>query len=327
MRSSWGELTGEPHGMAMQPLRRLNLNLLYALAAILDARTLTEAGRIVSLSQPAMSMALRKLRENFGDDLIVYGKGGGQLTALGTALRPRIAQVLRAADETFALRLDFDPATAVRSIAIAAPEAIELMFLRLVVPGLLREGPGLDIRLMPFDYGAVDRMFDRGVDIAIVPEAMADHRFESRPLFDLGMAGLVWEGATHADAGLSAEAYLAAGHAALFERLERLALFGGTVDPMLAQRRIMVRTGLYSMLPMLVIETELIATVTDWLAQYYASILPVRLVSLPINAPLSRVVVQWQHHRSEEPMIRWLLGRVAAAVHWPLDPARCHQPD
>ena len=44
-----------------RPLRRTNLNLLYALDAILNAPSLTEAGRRVLLTQPEMSAALRKL--------------------------------------------------------------------------------------------------------------------------------------------------------------------------------------------------------------------------------------------------------------------------
>ncbi|MGH1559676.1 helix-turn-helix domain-containing protein [Caulobacter segnis] len=48
------------------------MNLLYPLDAILRARSLTEAGREVRLSQPAMSHALRRLREHFADDLVVH---------------------------------------------------------------------------------------------------------------------------------------------------------------------------------------------------------------------------------------------------------------
>lgn len=301
---------------ANRPLRRLNLNLLYALDSILKAPTLTEAGRMMSLSQPAMSMALRQLRTNFGDDLVLYRGGERRLTALGESLQPRIGKVLREAEDAFQLSLDFDPATSRRSIAIAAPEAIELMFLGRVVADILRDGPLLDVRLAAFDYGSVDRMFGRGVDIAIVPETMADPRFESRPLFYNGVVGMVWDEHPTIGASLSLEEYLGGRHAALLEEIERVASFGYDDDPILAQRRIVVRTGLYSMLPSLVIGTDLIVTTTNWLSQYLAALLPVRLVGVPIRQTQTLMVAQWEPHRSGDPMIQWLLKHIVERSRW-----------
>ena len=63
-------------------LRRLNINLLYALDALLHEPSLTAAAHSIAISQPAMSMKLRQLRELFGDELVVFGERR-QLTALG----------------------------------------------------------------------------------------------------------------------------------------------------------------------------------------------------------------------------------------------------
>lgn len=65
-----------------QHLRRLNLKQLYPIESILNSPSLTEAGRRVRLSQPAMSVALRKLRDQFTDDLVVYVGAERRLTPL-----------------------------------------------------------------------------------------------------------------------------------------------------------------------------------------------------------------------------------------------------
>lgn len=310
-----------------RPVRRLNLNQLYMLDAILKTPTLTEAGRMAGLSQPAMSMALRKLREHFADDLVRYGAGERSLTAMGHALRQRVGHALRVADDTFTLRLDFDPGTARRSIAIAAPEEIELMFLGTVVRRLLAEAPGIDVRLVPFDYRSVAGLFDHGADVVLTPATMAAPGMMSRPLFDLSTVGMVWTGSSWRGDRMSAEEYLAARHVALFAEMERAALYGAAMDPLLARRTVVARTGLYSMLPNLVVGTDLVATMTGWLAQYYAHMLPVRLIEIPTDAPPVEVVVQWQPHRDREPAIRWLIGHVAGAVDWSAPRDRDHPTD
>ena len=57
-------------------LRRLNINLLYALNALLHSPSLTAAAHSIALSQPALSAKLRQLREHFKDELVIYGTGG-----------------------------------------------------------------------------------------------------------------------------------------------------------------------------------------------------------------------------------------------------------
>lgn len=110
-------------------LRRINLNLLYSLYAILNSESLSQAAEMVSLTQPAISQALKKLRVEFEDELFYHEGGERRLTPLAEALKPRVKRALQEAREAFSLRLEFDPASSVRTFSIAAPESILTMFL------------------------------------------------------------------------------------------------------------------------------------------------------------------------------------------------------
>ncbi|MEH3038284.1 MAG: LysR family transcriptional regulator [Sphingomonas adhaesiva] len=294
-----------------RPLRRVNLNDLYALDAILHAPTLTAAGRMVSLSQPAMSMALRKLRIQFADRLVSYAGGQRQLTPLAEALRGRTRRLLREADDAFHLTMQFDPATTERTVTIAAPESVQLLLLSHVVPSLLQQAPGLKVDLMPFDHGGTERMFERGADMALVPGQFASRALASRPLFDQGVVAMVWNRHPLAAVGsLDREQFLGGRHAALFERIERNE-FGAILDESIfSARRIVVRTGLHSALPRLAVGTDLIVTAASWLAQFHAAMWPLQLLKLPGEFTLPPVVAQWQEHRGTDPMIRWLMARI-----------------
>ncbi|PTQ65013.1 LysR family transcriptional regulator [Sphingomonas sp. PP-CE-3G-477] len=300
----------------LRTLRPLNSNLLYALHAILNSPTLTGASLMMARSQPAMSMALRRLRDHFGDELVLYGNPR-RLTAMGEALRPRVGRLLREIDDTFNLSLNFDPATARGTVSLTAPEPIELMYLSRVVPRLLQDAPGVEVRLLPFSYGPTEQMFERGLDVAVVPETMVDPLLSARTLFSHDLCALVWAEHPVQEGNIRRELYEQGRHVAVFEAMERSLFAERMDDPLLASRRIVARTGHHAMLPHLIIGTDLIATTSSWLAQYYVTVLPVRTMSLPHEPRPSTLVAQWQPHRRDEPLIHWIVDTLVAALDWP----------
>ncbi|MBB4049767.1 DNA-binding transcriptional LysR family regulator [Sphingomonas zeae] len=314
-----GERTSQIEGRSR--LRRLNINLLYSLDALLHSPSLTAAARSIAISQPAMSVKLRQLREHFGDELVLFTERR-QLTALGEALRQRVGRLLREVDDTFNLTLDFDPATARQTITLTAPEVVELMFFSRIVPRLRAVAPGVELKMVPFAHGSARRLFDAGVDVAIVPEAMADRDLCTAALLDHQAAALVCAAHPFAGRRVDAAEYCAAPHAAVHEDMERAILGDFDAESPLARRRVVVRTGLHSMLPTLVIGSDLIATTSNWFAQHQAACLPVVILDLAFRQQSTRIVAQWQPYRDKEPVIRWLvaeLKRGADGIGKPID--------
>jgi DNA-binding transcriptional LysR family regulator len=296
------------------PLRRLNLNLIYSLDAILNATSLTEAGRRVSLGQPAMSAALRKLRDQFDDQLVVYIGADRVLTPLAKALRPRVGRLLREMDETFRLRLEFDPPSAVRSFRIAASEALETMLLGRVIPAMLREAPHIDFQVLALDHEEPGRAFALGADLIVVPDRFADDRYCSRSLFVHEPACMVWDEHPEVSDSISEAQYLALPHVALHDPLWPSNHIEPSARALLAQRRIRVQTGLHAALPGLLIGTNLVATASGWLLQHQASTLPLRVMSAPFPTTAEMIVAQWPQHSEDDPAHRWLLSHVIDAT-------------
>lgn len=295
-------------------LRRLNLNTLYPLDAILNARSLTEAGKWVGLSQPAMSVALRKLRDQFGDDLVVDVGGGRRLTPLAQALRPRVRRLLRDVDDTFRLTVDFDPAVAERTFTIAAPEQLEIMLLGRVIPDLLRAAPGVTVTVLPFTRASPANAFDAGADMLVIPERFAVAGLQGRVLMTERPSCMVWD--DHPDFGdeITPEDYLRARHVAVYERPWPSAQLDGPSRDLLDARTIAVRTSLHGALPNLVIGTDLIATASGWLLQHFASMMPLRVLPFPIATMPEPVIAQWPAHLEADPAHAWLLEQVVRAT-------------
>ena len=95
--------------MRQAHLRDVDLNLLHALHALLAERHVTRAGKRCFLSQPAMSRALDRLRQMFGDLLLVRSGRAYERTGRGErvlreleSLMPRLEAMVRGEE--------FDPA-------------------------------------------------------------------------------------------------------------------------------------------------------------------------------------------------------------------------
>jgi DNA-binding transcriptional LysR family regulator len=91
-------------------LRRLDLNLLVTLDALLAENNVTRAAERLHLSQPSVSVQLARLREVFNDPLLLPGPRGMRPTARADALREPLREALESLERAVAPSSPFDPA-------------------------------------------------------------------------------------------------------------------------------------------------------------------------------------------------------------------------
>ena len=155
-------------------INRIDLNLLVYLDALLRERNVTQAANQLSLSQPAMSNGLRRLRELFDDPLLVRTSEGMTPTERALELEPIVRDVLTNIDRAVQPRSEFEPQKAQRVFRIMASDYAESTLLPAVLGKLRTQAPGLTLDIMtPSDVSFLD--VERGkVDMVI-------NRFDSMP--------------------------------------------------------------------------------------------------------------------------------------------------
>lgn len=162
----------------MNPInfRTLDLNLLRVFDEVMTERSLTRAAHKLSLTQPAVSNALRRFREAMGDELIKRSGQEMAPTARALALWPAVREALRQLQEVLTPS-SFVAAEASTTfvLAMADATAAELM------PGLIgvldREAPGVSIRVVPLTTRDPRRLLEQeSADLAIgyFPAVFAD---------------------------------------------------------------------------------------------------------------------------------------------------------
>src|SRR5258708_6735455 len=95
----------------MDNLRRIDLNLLVTLEALLTERNVTRAAKRLHLSQPSVSVQLRKLRQIFADPLLSPAPGGMFPTTRGQSLLQPLRTALADMGRVLEPRPRFDPCT------------------------------------------------------------------------------------------------------------------------------------------------------------------------------------------------------------------------
>jgi len=146
----------------------LDLNLLRVFDAVMTEQNLTRAASRLAMTQPAVSNALRRLRDSLSDELLVRTAHGVKPTPRAEALWPAVRRALSELEEAIAPEQDFDIANAQTTFRMAMADATAALWLPALVRSIEREAPNLTIRMMPLTTREPRPMLLRGdIDLAV----------------------------------------------------------------------------------------------------------------------------------------------------------------
>src|ERR1700761_792084 len=126
--------------------KKLDLNLLQALEALLAERNVTRAARRLNLSQPALSTQLARLRAMFGDELFVPTSRGVLPTARALDLQQPLREALDRLRGVVDSGNEFDPASSRMTFSLAGSDYMQVAVLLPFLLGLRSEAPRLSTR-------------------------------------------------------------------------------------------------------------------------------------------------------------------------------------
>ncbi|WP_322102280.1 LysR family transcriptional regulator [Paraburkholderia sp. J41] len=165
--------------------KRLDLNLLVTLEALLVEKNVTRAARRLHLSQPAVSAQLARLRDLFGDALLIPAQRGMTTTALADSLLAPLRDALDQVRGTVSRHGRFDPARTPLTVAIACTDYLQAALVQPLVLQLRQHAPGVRIALRTLDMPRLGTHMAHGeVDLALMTPGDAPPGLRSRHLFD-----------------------------------------------------------------------------------------------------------------------------------------------
>ncbi|WP_390898743.1 LysR family transcriptional regulator [Pseudomonas brenneri] len=294
---------------AMNDLRRIDLNLLVILDALLSEQHVTRAAERLHLSQPAVSHALARLRDLLGDPLLVRQGGGLVATARALELAAPLADALAQVQSLLAPNR-FDPASARRTFRLAMSDYGAALLLPGLVRALREQAPGIDLAITHASReGMQEGVLSGEIDLAagVFPDLPGELR--STPLFEEHYACLVDRDSLPAGGVLDLPSYLARPHVLLEMRGSGTPEIERALTSIRERRHVAISLPHWGIAPQLIQGTDLILTVSS---QGLLNIDPRHLLVVPppFHIPSFGFVLAWHKRRGGDGALQWLIAQV-----------------
>ncbi len=300
--------------LSVSELRRLDLTLLLVFLGLVRHRRAADVAVEMGLTQSAVSQALKRLRDIFGDELFLRRPQGMEPTATALALEAPIARAVEALRGAMGAARSFDPATAAGVVRIAALDAEQSVLVPPLAARLRNEAPGLALSVLPLGRGdAVEALNEGRADLALgyireVPDTVEREVLYEESYLVAGRRDMLPE-----TRGLPLEAYCAADHVLISPGGDLRGIVDDQLEAMGYSRR--VRLALPAFLPALaaVASSGALVTMPARVARAFAPGFGLVTAEPPLVIRRFPVSVFWHRRNQSDPKTQWLRTLVRPA--------------
>lgn len=297
-------------------LSRIDLNLLVVFHQVADCRSVTAAADRLSLSQPAVSHALNRLRHLFGDPLFVREKGGLGLTRRASDLVEPVRQALDAVDVALRPRT-FDPGATTRRFRLGVTEYTAITLLPSVAHALHVQAPHAGFSFEAIDASSLEQIAKGEIEALFWGTTRPPKPFVVSELFrekQMGAISARHPLAARARSGsLSLEDYLSYKHWRVNYAASVPNLIDTTLEVMGVARRISVETATFGGNTALLEGAPLILTLPSRVLGGSVG-KDVVVFPLPFVVPDFVYYLVWHPRTERDPGSAWLRSQIIRTV-------------
>ncbi|AOK52371.1 LysR family transcriptional regulator [Burkholderia stagnalis] len=284
-------------------LSKIDLNLFVVFEAIYNKRNLTRAAELLSITQPAVSNALARLRKTLNDPLFVSTPAGMVPTPMAENIVGRVREALQLLDASAHEGDVFDPASSERVFRLSMSDLTEALLMPALGELLQQHAPRMQVRSYYMDRRELPTALANGsVDIAIDSALIGDPNLHQALLVRDRYACMIRRDHPFKGDVLTLDDYLAMGHIHVSSRRKG----SGHVDAELARlgqrRNIQMRVQHYMVAPLIAMRGDLVLTAPLRLLRSY----PARVLELPFELPDLEYCCYWHRSADRDHANQWL---------------------
>lgn len=298
-------------------LDKIDLHLIRVLHTVLTERNVSRAAVRLGMHQPAVSSALKRLREYAGDPLLVRSGAGMVPTVAGLRMVEPAANILRDAQRLFSDAREFSPASSRVVFRIAASDYLDPQFLPRLVQDVKAHAPLSEIEIHPLNAATdYQQQLARGdVDVVVGNWLTPPLDLHLGKLFSDEVVCLVSKKHPAVRRGWDQAAWLEADHIAptathpgargvIDEHLSNLGL----------RRHIVARCPHFGLIPGMVASTLLVLTTGRQYCARFVEQLPVQILPCPVQFPPLVYYQLWHERSHTSASSRWLRERIKSVA-------------
>jgi DNA-binding transcriptional LysR family regulator len=288
-------------------LRRVDLNLLVVFETLMNERHVGRAAQRLNVGQSAVSHALARLRDLFGDPLFVRHPKGIEPTKRSLALGPRIADVLNRTRAALVSDPIFDPDRSHRFTIGQTDGSIPILVA--LMERLRKAAPNIELHVRRIDadglIGAIDRQ-ELDLGFAVMASARSIARIVRVPVLKIRYIGIARRNHPALHKLRSADEFAALPHLAISPRGEPATYVDGLLAELGLRRNTVLTIPHFLAAPLIVACTDLIAIIDESIARLFANDARLSIFELPVALRPIAIDMLAAAARTEEAALTWL---------------------
>ena len=296
-------------------LSQVDLNLFVVLEAIYREGNITRAGHQLNLTQPAISHALKRLRDLLKDPLFIRRGAHMVPTPFTRNIIEQVRQALQILEVNLGERNQFDPKQTRRNFHISVWEYIESLALPTLLQRLEREAPDMSITTSRVKRRDLEAELASGsLDLAIDVPMTTGETIHQKQLLREPFAVMARAGHPGISGRLDLEAYLAQSHVMVSSRRYGPSLIDVELSRLGLRRRIVLRCQHIFAARRVVSETDLLLTLSQGHARILSSGLGGCVYPFPLKTAQVEAQIYWHESAENDPANRWLRQQIETVI-------------
>ena len=304
----------------------LDLNLLRVFDAVMTEQNLTRAANLLAMTQPAVSNALRRLRDTLKDELVIRTAHGVKPTPRAEELWPTVRRALSELEAVITPE-SFDVSRAQTTFRMAMVDATAALWLPSLVRTIMRDAPRIKIRRMPLTTRDPRAMLLRGdVDLAVgfFPgvtaqlaggQGMAKSQINHERLYTGQYVCVMNKTHPMANTELTLDSYCSAAHLLVSLSGKPHAVIDDVLAGMNRERKILLTVNQFFTAGRIVASSGLITVLPRHLIAATGMAESLVVKELPFKTPEEHVDMLWHERDARNPAHRWLRSHLVATTH------------
>jgi len=301
--------------------RSFDLNLLPVLVKIYEHESVSAAAADLGMSQSAISGALAKLREIYGDPLFHRVGRGMQPTSRMHALIGPLRDSLQSMEGTLRAE-EFNPATTSMTFKLAMSDVGEMVFMPKILQRIMKHAPNASVQSVANSAAHIERGLETGdIDLAVgfFPD-LRDKAFMEQHLFFHHFVCLLRAHHPITANTLTLTQFLSTEHAVVSGAGRTQEIFERYLRSKRIQRRVVLVTPHFMSIPFVIAQSDLIVTVPHAVGLFAKSVhMNIRTAQPPLRPPRIDLKMHWHRNFQRDPKSRWLRGIVSSLFTDELD--------
>lgn len=288
-------------------LSQVDLNLFVVLEAIYREGNITRAGQQLNLTQPAISHALKRLRDLLQDPLFVRQGAHMMPTPFTRNMIEQVRQALQILEGNLSQTHNFVPEQTRRRFHLSLWEYLEALILPQLLNRLAQAAPGMSITTSRVKRRDLETELASGsVDLAIEIPMTTSDRMRQKWLLNEPFVVIAREGHPEISGALDLDTYLGQRHIQVSSRRQGPSLIDVELNRRGLRRQVFLRSQHNFTACMVVSKTDMLLTLPERHARLLNAGSTNQIYPFPLHAPRLEAHLYWHESVENDPANRWL---------------------